>query len=158
MRRLASYTVRSGLVVAWFLAASPIRRSVSVKATYEGVMRLPWSLAMISTRPFLYTPTHESACKSCTGCQVGDTIVLDIGMNKETMAQVLTRDDHMASCSLCARDGGDAHVVPRSMPMTVPRSGFASSAARHSVPSASATAAEDITQIVRLLHYVIRVV
>jgi hypothetical protein len=23
-------------------------------------MRLPWSLAMISTRPFLYTPTHES--------------------------------------------------------------------------------------------------
>ena len=46
MRRLASYTVRVGLVVAWFLAASPIRRSVSVNATQLGVMRLPWSLAV----------------------------------------------------------------------------------------------------------------
>ena len=26
-----------------------MRRSESVKATYEGVVRLPWSLAMIST-------------------------------------------------------------------------------------------------------------
>ena len=58
MRRFASYTVRVGLVVAWFLAASPMRRSVSVNATQEGVMRLPWSFAMISTRPFLYTPTQ----------------------------------------------------------------------------------------------------
>lgn len=33
MRRLTSYTVRSGLVVAWFFAASPMRRSVSVNAT-----------------------------------------------------------------------------------------------------------------------------
>lgn len=41
MRRLTSYTVRVGLTVAWFLAESPIRRSVSVNATYEGVMRLP---------------------------------------------------------------------------------------------------------------------
>jgi hypothetical protein len=41
------------------LAASPIKRSVSVKATYEGVVRLPWSLAMISTRSFCQTPTHE---------------------------------------------------------------------------------------------------
>lgn len=58
MRRLASKTVFSGLEVSWFLAASPIRRSPSgVKATYDGVMRLPWSLAMISTRPFLNTPT-----------------------------------------------------------------------------------------------------
>jgi hypothetical protein len=37
--------VRVGLLVAWFLAASPISRSLSVKATQEGVMRLPWSLA-----------------------------------------------------------------------------------------------------------------
>jgi len=28
-----------------------------VNATYDGVIRLPWSLAMISTRPFLTTPT-----------------------------------------------------------------------------------------------------
>ena len=56
----ASKTVFSGLEVSWFLAASPIRRSPSaVKATYDGVMRLPWSLAMISTRPFLNTPTLQ---------------------------------------------------------------------------------------------------
>ena len=53
IRRLASYTVFVGLSDAWFFAASPIRRSVSEKATYEGVTRLPWSLAMISTLPFL---------------------------------------------------------------------------------------------------------
>ena len=51
--RFASYTVFSGLSDAWFFAASPISRSDSVKATYEGVTRLPWSLAMISTLPFL---------------------------------------------------------------------------------------------------------
>jgi hypothetical protein len=34
-------------------------RSVSVKATNEGVVRLPWSLAMISTRSFYQMPTHE---------------------------------------------------------------------------------------------------
>ena len=39
----------AGRARTWFLAASPTRRSVSVKATYEGVVRLPWSLAMIST-------------------------------------------------------------------------------------------------------------
>jgi hypothetical protein len=33
----------------WFLAESPTSLSWSEKATYEGVMRLPWSLAMIST-------------------------------------------------------------------------------------------------------------
>jgi hypothetical protein len=59
MRRLASKTVLVGFIATWFLAASPIRRSVSVKATYDGVVRLPWSLAMISTRSFCHTPTHE---------------------------------------------------------------------------------------------------
>ena len=43
----------------WFLAASPTRRSVSVKATYDGVVRLPCSLAMISTRSCCQVPTHE---------------------------------------------------------------------------------------------------
>ncbi|KAI9323493.1 hypothetical protein BX666DRAFT_1887463 [Dichotomocladium elegans] len=33
IKRLASKTVRSGLAAYWFLAASPIRRSSSVKAT-----------------------------------------------------------------------------------------------------------------------------
>lgn len=77
-----SNNLLSGLDVNWFLAASPINRSPSdVKATYDGVIRLPWSLAMISTRPFLKIPTHE-------------------------------------------------YVVPRSIPMTVPTSFLASSAAK----------------------------
>lgn len=33
MRRFTSYTVRVGFTVAWFFAASPIKRSVSVNAT-----------------------------------------------------------------------------------------------------------------------------
>lgn len=32
-------------MATWFLAASPMSLSESVKATYEGVVRLPWSLA-----------------------------------------------------------------------------------------------------------------
>merc|ERR1719277_2442993 len=59
MRRLASKTVFSGFLATWFFAASPIKRSVSVKATYEGVVRLPWSFAMISTPSFFQTPTQE---------------------------------------------------------------------------------------------------
>merc|ERR1719274_480806 len=39
MSRLASKTVLRGLVAVWFLAASPIKRSVSVKATYDGGLR-----------------------------------------------------------------------------------------------------------------------
>ncbi|KAL7906741.1 hypothetical protein GGI35DRAFT_456703 [Trichoderma velutinum] len=46
-------------MATWFLAASPIRRSVSVKATNEGVVRLPWSLAMISHRSSRKIPTQE---------------------------------------------------------------------------------------------------
>mmetsp|Transcript_29208 Transcript_29208/g.95267 ORF Transcript_29208/g.95267 Transcript_29208/m.95267 type:complete len:220 (-) Transcript_29208:32-691(-) len=59
IRRFASNTVFVGFIATWFLAASPIRRSASVNATYEGVVRLPWSFAMISTRSFCHTPTHE---------------------------------------------------------------------------------------------------
>jgi hypothetical protein len=36
-----SKTVRWGLLAYWFFAASPTRRSSSVKATQDGVMRLP---------------------------------------------------------------------------------------------------------------------
>ena len=35
-----------------------MRRSDSLNATYDGVVRLPWSFAMISTRSFCHTPTH----------------------------------------------------------------------------------------------------
>ena len=58
---LASNTVFSGLIVAWFFAESPMRRSPepASHATYDGVIRLPWSFGRISTRPFFYTPTQE---------------------------------------------------------------------------------------------------
>jgi len=46
---LASKTVLRGFMAALFLAASPIRRSLSVKETKEGVVKEPCSLAMIST-------------------------------------------------------------------------------------------------------------
>mmetsp|Transcript_7323 Transcript_7323/g.30481 ORF Transcript_7323/g.30481 Transcript_7323/m.30481 type:complete len:295 (+) Transcript_7323:1093-1977(+) len=59
MRRLASNTVLMGFIAVWFLAASPMRRSESVNATYEGVVRAPMSLAMISTRSCCQTPTQE---------------------------------------------------------------------------------------------------
>lgn len=38
-----------------------MRRSISVNATYEGVVQLPWSLVMISTRSCResQTPTQE---------------------------------------------------------------------------------------------------
>ena len=45
-------TVLVAFIATWFLAASPIRRSVSLNATYDGVVRLPMSFAMISTRSF----------------------------------------------------------------------------------------------------------
>lgn len=40
-----SKTVFLGFMAAWFFAASPIRRSSSVKDTNEGVVKLPCSLA-----------------------------------------------------------------------------------------------------------------
>jgi hypothetical protein len=54
-----SKTVLRGFMAAWFLAASPIRRSFSLKETYEGVVKLPCSLAMISTLCPSYVATHE---------------------------------------------------------------------------------------------------
>ena len=45
----ASNTVLVALFATWFLAASPSSRSSAVQATYEGVVRLPMSLAMICT-------------------------------------------------------------------------------------------------------------
>uniref|UniRef100_A0A0E0J245 Uncharacterized protein n=1 Tax=Oryza nivara TaxID=4536 RepID=A0A0E0J245_ORYNI len=52
-------TVLMGFMATWFLAASPMSLSESVNATYDGVVRFPWSLAMISTRSCCHTPTHE---------------------------------------------------------------------------------------------------
>lgn len=44
---LTSKTVFSGFIAAWFLAASPMRRSSLVKDTNEGVVKLPCSLATV---------------------------------------------------------------------------------------------------------------
>lgn len=44
---LTSKTVFAGFIAAWFLAASPTRRSSSVKETNEGVVKLPCSLATV---------------------------------------------------------------------------------------------------------------
>jgi hypothetical protein len=38
--------------------APPIHRSLSENETYDGVVRLPWSLIMTSTRLFCHTPTQ----------------------------------------------------------------------------------------------------
>lgn len=49
INRFASKTVLWGFMATWFFAASPMRRSVSVKATKDGVVRFPWSFALQET-------------------------------------------------------------------------------------------------------------
>jgi len=53
-----SKTVLIGFAAYWFFAASPTNLSSSVNATYDGVIRFPWSLTSISTFPFCITPTQ----------------------------------------------------------------------------------------------------
>src|SRR5215471_4858972 len=60
MRRFTAKKVRSGLVTAWRLAGWPTRRSPSsVKATIDGVVRMPSAFSI--TFEFLpsITATHE---------------------------------------------------------------------------------------------------
>merc|ERR1719384_391591 len=57
--RLASKIVFSAFLAAWFLAAVPTNRSVSENDTYDGVVRSPMSLGIISTVLFFHVPTHE---------------------------------------------------------------------------------------------------
>ena len=52
-------------VRTWLLAASPISRSVSVKATYEGVVRLPMSLAAQKANKRQSPVTFGKAAKRC---------------------------------------------------------------------------------------------
>ena len=83
MRRFASKTVLWGFIATWFLAASPTRRSESVKATYDGVVRFPWSLAMISTRSFCQTPTQlEKSLLSTMSSACGRKIYSRVGSAK----------------------------------------------------------------------------
>src|SRR6188474_3837658 len=60
MKRLIEKTVFSGLVTAWRLATCPTRRSpVLVKATTDGVSRLPSGLVMTTGSPPSMTATTE---------------------------------------------------------------------------------------------------
>ena len=68
---------RTGGRRTWFLAASPMRRSESVKATYEGVVRLPWSLAMIST--LQEADNTDATSVSGSGKRFGSRAAADAG-------------------------------------------------------------------------------
>ena len=60
MKRLMEYTVLSGLVIIWFLAGWPTRRSsLSVKATMEGVVRWPSEFWMTTGWPPSMMATQE---------------------------------------------------------------------------------------------------
>src|SRR5438105_14508479 len=60
MRRLTAKMVRSGLVTAWRLAGWPTRRSPSsLKATIDGVVRMPSAFSMTFEVLPSMTATHE---------------------------------------------------------------------------------------------------
>src|ERR1700753_1187875 len=60
MRRLTAKIVRSGLVTAWRLAGCPTRRSPSsLKATIDGVVRIPSAFSMTFAVLPSITATHE---------------------------------------------------------------------------------------------------
>jgi hypothetical protein len=54
-----SKTVFWGFIAAWFFAASPIKRSDSVKETKEGVVKLPCSLSTEISRQRRVPPNNE---------------------------------------------------------------------------------------------------
>ena len=57
---LIEITVLSGLVIAWFLAFCPTRRSpFFAKATTDGVVRIPSAFAITVGSPPSITATHE---------------------------------------------------------------------------------------------------
>src|SRR6266511_2166741 len=60
MWRLTERTVRSGFVIAWRLATSPVSTSpVLEKATTDGVVRAPSALGMTAGSPASRTDTTE---------------------------------------------------------------------------------------------------
>ena len=52
-----------GFMAAWFLAASPIRRSSAVKETKEGVVKEPCSLATVGHA------SQNCALNACESCR-----------------------------------------------------------------------------------------
>lgn len=61
---LISKMVLAGFMAAWFFAASPMRRSSSVKETKEGVVKLPCSLATKRRRKNLVSRAHRFEASS----------------------------------------------------------------------------------------------
>jgi len=59
-----SKTVFSGFIAAWFLAASPIKRSSAVKETKEGVVKLPCSFATVVVRSQTFIGYEEETARS----------------------------------------------------------------------------------------------
>jgi len=75
---LTSKTVFSGFMAAWFLAASPINRSLSLKETKDGVVKLPCSLAMISTLLPSYVATQEYVVPTELATSASDRQLRDV--------------------------------------------------------------------------------
>ena len=80
MRRLTAKTVLSGLVTACRLAGWPTRRSSSVKATIEGVVRAPsafsmtrgWLPSMMATQELVVPRSMPITLAMCVSFRIGD--------------------------------------------------------------------------------------
>jgi hypothetical protein len=64
--------VLMGFIAAWFLAASPMRRSSAVKETKEGVVKLPCSFATISSQMISPRPADRPTNFDIVSFVVGD--------------------------------------------------------------------------------------
>ena len=100
MRRFASNTVLTGFIAVWFFAASPMRRSESVNATYEGVVRAPMSLAMISTLRLMKARSvaFRGACRGKRNRQSPSVAepLASVRSEKKPTAGRVTRDTRVA--------------------------------------------------------------
>lgn len=105
IRRLASNTVLRGFMAAWFLAASPIKRSSFEKATYDGVVRLPSGYSVAWSQKSVESP---------------DKILTVIGNNLDPIVlpdantSVSENVDHWPTLS---NRTTYEYVVPRSIPI-----------------------------------------
>lgn len=72
----------SGFIAAWFLAASPIRRSSLVKETNEGVVKLPCSLATARTLGNGFRGGAVARSRRRTDFDIGALVVGDTGIGR----------------------------------------------------------------------------
>lgn len=101
----SSPTVFEAFVAAWLMAASPTSSSVSLKlnATYEGVVRPPWSFATISARPFCLGSEARRVFQAWLPCD-DPRVSLPAAKRSKVTHQTPTHE----------------YVVPRSMPTDSP--------------------------------------